>query len=270
MTASAYLTTISPAAEAFDRCASAYDELFTHSLIGRAQRNQVWPRLLAAFPTGSRILELNCGTGNDARFLAEHGRTVLACDASSRMISVARRRSHSADVEFLQLANEDLHRLSDRSPFDGAFSNFSGLNCVSDLKPVAADLAALLGPDARLLVCLWSRLCAAECIWYSLQGSFAKAFRRISGHSDATIGGLRIPVFYPTVSTVREAFSPWFSLRSRQAIGLFVPPSYAEPWIRSHPNLLATFERLDRVCATWPIFRGLGDHVLLEFVRCNR
>ena len=58
------------AAVAFDRVASSYDELFTHTAIGRAQRKQVWEKLLAAFPPGSRILELNCGTGEDARFLA--------------------------------------------------------------------------------------------------------------------------------------------------------------------------------------------------------
>src|SRR5215468_11477804 len=123
----------SSAVSAFDQAAHTYDELFTNTAIGRAQRKQVWPRLLGAFPPGSRVLELNCGTGEDARFLARQGRNVLACDGSAAMIEVARRREHEArlgTLEFRQLANEELGNLSFAAPFDGAFSNFSGLNCL--------------------------------------------------------------------------------------------------------------------------------------------
>jgi SAM-dependent methyltransferase len=273
MTSSPGLTTFSPAAAAFDRCASSYDETFTHSRIGRAQREQVWTRLLAAFSPGSSILEINCGTGEDARFLAHRGRTVLACDASSHMVAVAKRHSKLdlslAAPEFLHLANEDLSELAAHAPFDGAFSNFSGLNCLEDLHPVAAGLAKLLAPNANLLLCLWTRVCLAESMWYLLRMQPSKAFRRISGKSTAHIGGSPIAVFYPRVKAICQMFSPWFSLRSRRAIGLFVPPSYVEPWIRHRPRLLSQLEGLDRVCTRWPVFRDLGDHVLLEFVRCN-
>ena len=261
-------------ATAFDQCASSYDELFTRSIIGRAQRNQVWPQLLQAFKPGSRILELSCGTGDDACFLAEHGSTVLACDASPRMLAVAGRcaenRNLRSRVEFLPLANEKLGQLSPRTLFDGAFSNFSGLNCIADLKPVATNLARLLKAGARLLLCVWNRVCPVEIFWYLFRWKPSKAFRRLPGASTATLGGTTIPVFYPTVRSIRTAFSPWFSLQSRRAIGLFVPPSYAEAWARSHPDILRKCEQLDRACSSWPVFRSLGDHVLLEFVRCNR
>jgi hypothetical protein len=48
---------------------------------------------------------------------------------------------------------------------------------------------------------------------------------------------------------------------------LFVPPSYVESIARKHKFALAWLEGLDRVFASWPILRGLGDHVLLEFER---
>src|SRR3984893_19402209 len=109
------------AATAFDGVADSYDEVFTHSMIGRAQRRKVWAKLLAAFPRGSRILELNCGTGEDARYLVERGRSVFACDASHSMIQVAKRRSRSAasaNLEFLNLANEDLGFMPSQELFD--------------------------------------------------------------------------------------------------------------------------------------------------------
>ena len=261
------------AATAFDEVASSYDEQFTHTAIGRVQRAQVQKRLLAAFWPGSRILELNCGTGEDARFLAKRGRSVVACDASAAMISVAKSRRPSepmrGNVEYLQIANENLDLLTANRLFDGAFSNFSGLNCVADLKPVGRSLANLIRPRGRVLLCVWSRVCVTEVLWYLFRGQPAKAFRRLPGKSSARLGQRTIPVFYPAVREVRGCFAPWFRLSSRRAIGLFVPPSYADGVISRHKELLKRLESLDRRCAKWPILRDAGDHMLLEFVRCN-
>lgn len=262
------------AASAFDLCAGEYDETFTNSRTGRAQRNQVWRRLERVFPAGSRILELNCGTGEDARFLATRGCRLLACDASAKMIEVARRRTQQAKygdrIEFLELANEDVGRLAAKRRFEGAMSNFSGMNCVAELGPVARGLSALLGPGARLMLCVWSRICAAETASYLLRGEPRKAFRRFPGRGTARLNGTSFSVFYPSVREIRRAFLPWFELKAKRAVGLFVPPSYLEDWARKHQRWLATFENLDRYAAAWPVLRGLGDHVLLEFVRCPR
>jgi ubiquinone/menaquinone biosynthesis C-methylase UbiE len=270
----AYGVTLSAAATAFDRVANSYDELFTHTALGRAQRSQVWSRLLAAFPVGSRILELNCGTGEDARFLANQGRSVLACDASAAMIEVANRRTggetEHADLTFLQIANEELGSLAIEQAFDGAFSNFSGMNCVSDLRSVAGNLANLIKPGGRVLLCLWSRQCLAEVIWYFAHLQAKKAVRRFSRQATARLGDAVISVSYPSIREIRRAFCPWFALSSRRAVGLFVPPSYMERLIGRRHKLLARLEQLDRLCAEWPILRDVGDHVLLEFVRCNR
>jgi ubiquinone/menaquinone biosynthesis C-methylase UbiE len=261
------------AATAFDRVALSYDDVFTRSVIGRAQRKQVWRALLAAFQPGERILELNCGTGEDARFLAQKGRSVVACDASSVMLEVAEGRGRleagSAGIEYRQLANEELSVLLGQECFDGAFSNFSGLNCVADLRPVARNLAALVKPGGRVLICVWTRVCVAELAWFLLHGQVGKAFRRLSGKAAARVGGVTIAVSYPTVRTVRRVFSPWFRLETRSAVGLFVPPSYVEAWARKHDKLFARLEKLDQIFSSLPIFRVTGDHVLLEFVRCD-
>lgn len=264
------------AGHAFDRIATSYDDTFTSTAIGRAQRKQVWPRLLAAFPLGSRILELNCGTGEDARFLAERGRSVFACDASAAMIEVAQSREREKDqmagrgkLEYLAIANENLGSLFVERPFDGAFSNFSGLNCVFDLKGIAFSLSNLVRMNGHLLICIWSRLSVAELAWFMAHGEAKKALRRLPGRAVARVGEAAISVSYPSVRKMRKSFSPWFRLATRRAVGLFVPPSYLEPVIRNYPKTLARLESLDRICAAWPCFRDLGDHVLLEFVRCR-
>src|SRR5580704_5997974 len=77
---------------AFDSIAECYDDIFTQTLVGRAQRNAVWDLLTQVFSPADRVLELNCGTGEDGLFLARRGTSVIACDASPAMIAVARRR----------------------------------------------------------------------------------------------------------------------------------------------------------------------------------
>ena len=166
----------------FDHVAETYDEVFTNSLIGRAQRESVWKELDRCFHPGQRILELNCGTGVDAVHLAERGVEVLACDIAPRMIQVARQRlsplGDGARVDFRVLATEQIASLADSGPFEGAFSNFGGLNCVRDLSAVAHDLARLLAPRATALLCMAGRTVAWEIIWYLGHGNPRKALRR--------------------------------------------------------------------------------------------
>src|SRR5260370_200540 len=60
-------------------------------------------------------------------------------------------------VEFPALAREGggtLVPTEGVARFDGALPNFAGLNCVEDREAVACDVARLLRPRARALVCL--------------------------------------------------------------------------------------------------------------------
>jgi hypothetical protein len=108
-----------------------------------------------------------------------------------------------------------------------------------------------------------------EIVWYLLHGETSKAFRRFSGKPQAKVGGLTIRVSYPAVGEVQRAFAPWFELADRRAIGLFVPPSYVESWARKHSATLGYLEKVDEAFAQFPVLRDLGDHVLMEFTRCN-
>jgi ubiquinone/menaquinone biosynthesis C-methylase UbiE len=265
------MQTASSVSLAFDSIAQRYDELFTQSLIGRAQRGVVWDELARSFSPFDHILELNCGTGEDALFLARHGVSVLACDASPAMITVAQRRLASeapqANLEFQVLSNEDLGKLHPSSQFDGAFSNFSGLNCVEDISPIAQSLSKLVRPNGRLILCVSTRFCVWETFWFLCRANVRKAFRRISGRTIAHIDGAAIPVWYPTIRHLRRIFAPWFQLRSFCAVGLFVPPSYLESQLRGRPSVIAFLEKMDSLLAALPLFRCVGDHVLLNFER---
>jgi ubiquinone/menaquinone biosynthesis C-methylase UbiE len=263
-------STLEPAVAglAFDRLASAYDSLFTFTAIGKAQREVVQKRAVALFAAGSHILELNCGTGEDALFLASNGMTVTACDVSVGMIEQARQKNASATegarVEFLALRTEQIDRLPEFAHFDGVFSNFSGLNCVGDLKSVAQKLSKRLRPGAPLLLCFSTRYCLWEVAYFLLRGDQQKATRRWGGISHARFGDLKFPVYYPSVKQLRHAFAPEFRLLSTTGIAIAVPPSYVESWIARWPRLLRILHAIDEVVRSWPGVRVLGDHMLLH------
>ena len=263
----------SPVALAFDRMAADYDTIFTFSAVGRSQRDVIWKQLLSVFAPGSHILELNCGTGQDARFMARAGMTVTACDASPRMIEQARHRmaveNPEGNLEFFTLATEHLDALPATRPFDGLFSNFSGLNCVRDLRNVARLAAQRLKERAPLLLCLSTRFCLWEIAYFLLRGHPRKALRRCFGVSEARFGELCFPVYYPTLSQVRRAFAPEFRLISTAGVGIAVPPSYLESWVKDHSQLLRRMEAVDERIRRWPLLRVLGDHMLLHLERAH-
>jgi SAM-dependent methyltransferase len=256
---------------AFDSLADTYDDIFTRSLIGRAQRDAVWNVVRQTFKSGDNVVELNCGTGEDALFLARLGASVVACDASERMISVAIRRhmmeAPRSSIRFHLLATERVGELTSSGPFDGVFSNFSGLNCVADLNTAARQLADIVRPGARLLFCLSTRVCLWETFWFLVGGEPAKAFRRWKGKTVAALGDFNLEVHYPTLGALRKIFSPFFTLRFCTGIGVAVPPSYLEHWAREHESTLARMKSVDKTISVWPGFRTIGDHMLLCFER---
>jgi ubiquinone/menaquinone biosynthesis C-methylase UbiE len=259
------------ASTVFGTLAKSYDELFTRSSVGRAQRGIVWSAIESAFRPGDRILELNCGTGEDALFLSRRGVSVVACDASAQMIQVAQRRKESeapeSSVEFQLLRTENIGLLRSTPPFDGVLSNFSGFNCIADLQRVSCDLAALTKPGAPVLICLSTRFCLWEVLWFALHASPRKALRRLRGSSIARVADQSVQVWYPTIRSIRHSFAPWFHLKSLRAVGLTVPPSYIRSRAITHTKVISQLEKFDRALGCLPLFRAVGDHVLLQFER---
>lgn len=231
----------------FDRLAPRYDELWTGTPAGRAQRNAVWYVIDRVFYTGDRVLDLGCGTGEDALHLQARGLTVDAVDASSAMVEQARARGVNARV----MRAEDLAGQRGGKRYDGVLSNFGALNCVEDLAPVARALGAMVRPGGYLAICTMGRFCLWEAIYYALRLNFAKAIRRWSGRAG--------DIYYPTVRKLSDTFAAEFELLEWHGIGVLTPHSYVK-LPAGIVNLLARVERL-RFPRAW------ADHRLLIFRR---
>jgi SAM-dependent methyltransferase len=254
----------------WDAAAVNYDRNFSGTLIGQTRRLSVWRDLERVFHAGQRLLELNCGTGIDAIHLAARGIQVVACDISPRMIQIARQDAINSgfggSLDFRVLPTEDLESLASELPFDGAFSNFSGLNCVEDLSAASRNLARLLKPGAPLLASVIGHVVPWEIAWFLAHGKPSRAIARLRDNGTTLeAGGLKIQ--RPSVQEIARLFSPEFELRSWRGVGIAVPPSYMEHWARRFPAVTRLLARADDLIDRLPLFRNLGDCILLEFSR---
>ncbi|MBO0840957.1 MAG: class I SAM-dependent methyltransferase [Sciscionella sp.] len=107
-----------------------------------------------ALPPG-RALDIGCGPGAKAVYLAERGWQVTGVDQVDRALAVARRRATDAGVT-LDLHQADVARLGDLGLSPG-FSLLYDIGCFHHLEDgkraaVARALAGLAAPSATLLI----------------------------------------------------------------------------------------------------------------------
>jgi SAM-dependent methyltransferase len=255
---------------AFDAIAPTYDADFTDTQIGRYLRDKVHQRLLQRFRVGDHVLELGCGTGEDALFLADYGIHVTATDASAEMLNVAREKTQhqpNATVQHLDLQHpllpDEPAPFSDESQkylFDGVFSNFGALNCIPSWSPLALWLSNKVRRKGIVAFGIMSPYCVWELLWFGLHGDFKTALRRLRG---SEFDG--IPIGYPTVNRLTREFAPYFKRVSVKPLGLFLPPSNTFAVVEKRPELLQRLTTLEEKFGDVSLLSMLADHYWIEF-----
>jgi SAM-dependent methyltransferase len=261
-------------ASPFDAIAADYDATFTQTRLGTWLRGMVREQLSSAFRPGDRVLELGCGTGEDAIWLAQRGVHVTATDAAEGMIDVIRLKAAAAGVAHrLELQRLDLRDLEAWTPgctFEGAFSVFGALNCLPDRRGLARALARHVRAGGFAVLVVMGPLCPWEIGWHLFHGQPQAAFRRFRGAVPAHAGGgAHLAVWYPSPRTLRREFSPLFRPVASAGVGVLLPPTYLCHLVERHWSL---FDRLARWERRWNRhfpWTWLNDHYLLALERCG-
>ena len=272
---------------AFDAFAAEYDNDFTNSRLGRLLRDRTQSIFAQHFQSGDQVLDLACGTGEDAIWLAQRGVFVTATDGSAAMVAVTAQKAAQAEVNgrinAIQIALQQVvnqpqavdaerqkaafhaERGTSGTIFDGVFSNFGGLNTIGDWQPLAAALAQITQPGAMLILVVMGPYCPWEFGWHLLHGELKTAVRRLRKNAPATIGDNIIPIWYPSARRLRRDFSSWFSHRQTQSLGLWLPPSYLSHLVDRWPHLFSRLNQLEKKTAR--LTSGWGDHYVLLLER---
>ncbi len=252
---------------AFDAAADLYD------IMEAGQPEFARIRLLTQkifrryFARGDRLLELNCGTGTDAVALARTGLRIVATDASHPMLAAASAKAHAAGlqetIEFRQVSFEQLGEL-DAAPFDGAYSNFGGLNCTRDVGAVAANLARLVRPGGFVVATVMPRFCLWETASMAFRLRFESAFRRFNKEGvPANISGVSVRTFYHSPGDFRRAFQPAFARVALYGLNVLTPPPGHVRAYRGLRPALPALRLLDRLACRVPLLRSVGDHYIM-------
>ena len=250
---------------AFDELARDYDAAFSATALGLELRAMVWQRLDAAVAGCRRVLEIGCGTGDDAIHLARCGLDVVATDASAGMLRVAADKAEAAGcaarIQFRCVPMERLGAELRGETFDAVFSNFGAVNCARGLDGVVADVAALLAPGAPLVWVVMGRHVPWEWAWFLARGDARRAFRRNRKGGTAWRG---LQISYPTPAELERALDPYFDAPTHHALGVVLPPTYASGWLERSPRALAALTALERSLQRWRPLAAVADHYILE------
>ena len=288
---------------AFDTLAADYDADFSHTRLGQMLRQRVWAIYRRYFQPGQHLLELACGTGEDALWLAQQGLTITATDGSPHMLAITQHKAQQAGLShhitthplpLQSLATRHSPLATPHSPlptrhsplatrhsplptrpsplpprlFDGLYTNFGGLNTINNWSHLAQNLAQLVRPGGNIVLVPMGPVCLWEIAWYLLHGQLKLAMRRFSQPATAVIGQSTIPIWYPSARRLRRHFAPWFTPLHTESLGLWLPPSYLGHLVEKHPALFHRLHQLEK--ATAPLTRGWGDHYIIVFQRNYR
>ena len=266
----------------FDPIAGSYDTLFTHTPLGRRKRRLVHHYLSEIVQKDWNVLELNCGTGEDALWMSQHVNHIVATDMSIAMLEQGKekvQRENVSNVDFSQMRLEKLWEgvpttITSKVPdgFDLIFSNFDGLNCLKNLSPLPTALYSLLVPHGEVVLVLMSKVCLVERVAWLLRGQLGKAFaRRNKEGIRVHIGeGRSMTTYFHATSTILQLFKKaGYRVENVRAIGLTTPPTSMRDFYERHIGNFQRFEPVEDWLSKYYPFNRMGDHILIHVKRID-
>ncbi len=255
----------------FDIAAKNYDNVFTFSKIGISQRRRVFNYLNPIINTTKKlsILELNCGTGEDAIKLADLGHLVIATDISKNMIDIAKSKRTSKNLDF---KIQDINTISNQTfqkEFDLIFSNFGGLNCLSkvELEAFIKTSQSLLNQNGKLVFIIMPKSCIWERLYFYLKGDLKSAKRRLTKEPVlANVDGVKVPTWYYNPKEIISLAKLQYKPERLKPIGISIPPSYLETSFLSKKPFLDILVRLEKVI-DFSFLAKYADHYLIELTK---
>jgi len=256
------------ASQPFDALAINYDKEFTDTDIGKLLRERTHELMSQLFTTGNSVLELNCGTGEDAAFLARRGIYVTATDGSPEMIKISRAKISALGLEKMvkfEVCKFDKLKtiLGDGQQFDGIVSNFGGLNCAQELDTLVASIAKHVKIGGHFFLCAMGRWSPWEWLYLGYRGKFRRIWERIRGK---TIWRGQSVQYY-TPGEFLHCFKPYCEIVKISGLGFFLPPTYAGSIVSRNPTVFQWLNSIEKRLQSAIGIPQLSDHFMLVLTR---
>ena len=248
----------------FDAHAGSYDAV-ADSALGRVLRDRVHQVLNTVTAPGDDVVDIGCGTGVDAAWLAPQVRSVQAFDASANMVDLARARCEQ--FENVTVAQRDASALRLAEPVDVVVANFGVVNCVGELADFGARLYQSLVPGGYAVLVTMTRYCPTELAIGAATANRGLLGRRRPNRSHGGYDGLQVR--YASSSDLANAFGDRFVLTRSESLGLVLPPFEQRSWVEDRPGLRRILAAADKSLGRLGAKARVGDHHIAVFRRAS-
>jgi ubiquinone/menaquinone biosynthesis C-methylase UbiE len=250
--------------KSFDSYAKDYDADFSFSPIGKMQRERVYHFFTPHLKPNLNILEINCGTGEDAKRLSNLGHKLDASDISEEMIKVCKEKQIN-NVNFDTCDARNLLSKYKANNYDLIFSNFGGLNCLStkELEGFIADASMLLKKDGILACVIMGRKCRWENFFFRIKKDARLHRRKTQNGLTTKINESVFNTYYYSPAEFAQLSKNHFKLLKHKPIGYFVPPSFFNSFYKNKLWLLKLFNAFEKLFAQFSFQSDAADHYLI-------
>jgi SAM-dependent methyltransferase len=237
------------------------------------QRNIICKYLDESLPANQQIniLELNCGTGEDAVYLAKKGFSVVATDVSDEMLKMTKEKINNLGLSnFVTTKKLDLTNPSEfdfEQKFDIVFSNFGGLNCVDEesLNNLSVVLSGILNDRGRIIFVLMPKFSLWDSFYFLMKIQLTKVFRRASSKPlNVNFNGGNVQTFYYSPKEIANIFGNKFKVRDIKPVGFFIPPSFLNKFFLKKKKTLRMLDAIENTVSNFSSLANFSDHFLID------
>lgn len=140
------------------------------------------------------VLDVACGSGNATIPAAMTGATTTGLDLTPELLEAGRKAAAEAGVEIDWVEGDAQDMPFNDASFDVVTSVF-GCMFAPDQRRAAAEIARVLRPGGRMVVCAWTP-----------EGNMGKMFMTVAAHRPPPPEGFQPPVLWGNEEHVRELF----------------------------------------------------------------
>lgn len=257
----------------FDHIASSYESIFSRKASSKLQCRHVWNYLEKVFPElyGLEMLELNCGSGEEALMFSDKGYNIIATDLSAELQKVTQQKVENySGPSRISPQYVDLDTLDEsmfQKKYDLIFSNFGGLNSMSpeSLQQLFEKIPLLLKPGGRFVSIVMPKFCLWESLYFLFTLQFSRAFRRWTSHEVlGNLHGCISRIWFYNPGQIKAWARRHFSIVNTKPVGIALPPVSLDSFFFRQKKLLITLHKMEKKINDFSFYSGIADHYIID------
>lgn len=253
----------------WDRYALDYEKLLVKNTVYYLTKEMMHRIVDRQMPTSAevfRVLDVNCGTGNDFPFFFERSWHVTGCDGSKGMLNKTAENYRSYIKEGkLELYSGLLEEMSQKSfeqgSFDLIFSVTGGFSYVNDhqLETINEHLKYFLKDDGKMIVAHLNSLCLPEMIYRALH--LKNPFFRLKQKLKVNIKDEDHTMFLRSPGQLKSIYAKAFGHIKTYPLLAFTPPYQTQ--FRPGKQVLDFFREMEIKVLPSAFFTRIADQIVV-------